>query len=366
MLVDARGHVGVYVVVRRLLPPSARPLRRPSRSRTGAQSHARIGRRRPDSSPSVRAPHPRRRANRSAVCGADRTSARAPSYLDLSDSGWHILLWLIDRSRARFCRPAGLWWTRVRTRGDSGGSGAVVAGPGRPRPRPSDRRPVSVRPCRWLPAVRCADVRSRSLADKDALPGADGCAPSEAHGRLLSDTDGGLQPVAEGGLRSEPDNDSESDRDAVDGGGAVVDALVECGRLVAHHQARLLAAMVAVADRAVGVGFDADEVAFALHIPRMLAQREVVLARDLIRRLPAVFASLEAGRIDLARARVFSDLLADVDDALGAFAGGRVPAAGGGGRRRSCGDGCSGRSWPPTPTRPGNATNDPSPNGASS
>jgi hypothetical protein len=93
--------------------------------------------------------------------------------------------------------------------------------------------------------------------------------------------------------------------------------LVGWGRVVARAEARLLAAMVTVADRSVGVGFDADEVAFALNMPRMLAQREVVLARDLMRRLPAVFASLESGRIDLARARVFSDLLSAVgDDAL--------------------------------------------------
>jgi Domain of unknown function (DUF222) len=110
-----------------------------------------------------------------------------------------------------------------------------------------------------------------------------------------------------------PDS-SGVDSDAGLLGGAAVDALVDCGRVVARAEARLLAAMVAVADRSVGIGFDADEVAFALNMPRMLAQREVVLARDLVRRLPAVFASLESGRIDLARARVFSDLLSDVDD----------------------------------------------------
>jgi Domain of unknown function (DUF222) len=95
---------------------------------------------------------------------------------------------------------------------------------------------------------------------------------------------------------------------------AVVDVLIGYGRLVAHVQARLLAAMVAVADRSVGVGFDGDEVAFALHLPRAVAQREVAFGQDLIHRLPAVFAALQAGRIDLARTRVFSDLLAAVDD----------------------------------------------------
>jgi hypothetical protein len=130
--------------------------------------------------------------------------------------------------------------------------------------------------------------------------------------------DGGA--IADGGRRSATDGDAGSSDGAVDYGGAAVDALVECGRLAAQAQARLLAAMVAVADRTVGVGvgvrsgFDADEVAFALHLPRMIAQREVVLGRDLIRRLPAVFGALSSGVIDLARARVFSDLLATVDD----------------------------------------------------
>jgi Domain of unknown function (DUF222) len=106
---------------------------------------------------------------------------------------------------------------------------------------------------------------------------------------------------------------SEADDPTPVGGDVLVDVLVGWGRLVAHTQARLLAAMAAVADRSVA-GFDADEVAFALHLPRMVAQREVALGRDLVHRLPAVFAALAAGRIDLTRARVFSDLLSAVDD----------------------------------------------------
>jgi Domain of unknown function (DUF222) len=128
-----------------------------------------------------------------------------------------------------------------------------------------------------------------------------------------------VDPVGLEGIPAGPDLTAALESITSSGvdGGAVVDVLVGWGRVVAHAQARLLAAMVTVADRSVGIGFDADEVAFALNMPRMLAQREVVLARDLVRRLPAVFASLETGRIDLARARVFSDLLADVgDDAL--------------------------------------------------
>jgi Domain of unknown function (DUF222)/HNH endonuclease len=97
-------------------------------------------------------------------------------------------------------------------------------------------------------------------------------------------------------------------------GAARVDAMCAVAREVARQQALLLETMAAVADTSVGVGFDADEVAFALHLPRTVAQREVALARDLVGRLPAVFAALADGRICLARARVFSDVLIPVTD----------------------------------------------------
>lgn len=97
-------------------------------------------------------------------------------------------------------------------------------------------------------------------------------------------------------------------------GDARVDAMCAVAREVARQQALLLEAMAAVADTSIGIGFDADEVAFALHLPRTVAQREVSLARDLLGRLPAVFAALAEGRICLARARVFSDVLIPVTD----------------------------------------------------
>jgi hypothetical protein len=97
-------------------------------------------------------------------------------------------------------------------------------------------------------------------------------------------------------------------------GDARVDAMCVVARQVARQQALLLEAMAAVAATSTGIGFDADEVAFALHLPRTVAQREVVLARDLLGRLPAVFAALSEGRICLARARVFSDVLIPVAD----------------------------------------------------
>lgn len=103
------------------------------------------------------------------------------------------------------------------------------------------------------------------------------------------------------------------DLSAVDRG-VRVDALVAWGRLVAHVQAGLMAAMTAVAGGSVGVGFDSDEVAFALCLSRLDAGEKVGLARDLINRLPAVYASFAAGRIDLGRAKVFSIVLARLDD----------------------------------------------------
>ena len=57
----------------------------------------------------------------------------------------------------------------------------------------------------------------------------------------------------------------------------------------------MLAAMVAVAGPSTRSGFDADVVAFALHLPRRVAEREVSLAGDLVMRLPSVFAALSAG-----------------------------------------------------------------------
>jgi hypothetical protein len=97
-------------------------------------------------------------------------------------------------------------------------------------------------------------------------------------------------------------------------GGAQVDVLCAWARLSAYVEAQLLTEMVAAADRSVGVGFDSDDVAFALKLPRMVAARQVALGRDLVRRLPDVHAALAEGQIDLARARVFAEQLAPVTD----------------------------------------------------
>ncbi|NUT08077.1 MAG: DUF222 domain-containing protein [Hamadaea sp.] len=97
-------------------------------------------------------------------------------------------------------------------------------------------------------------------------------------------------------------------------GGSRLDALCAIARVVAGDQARLLEAMASVAATSTGIGFDADEVAFALCLPRVTAQNQVALALDLTRRLPQVLAALRAGRVCLARARVFSDVLTPACD----------------------------------------------------
>jgi hypothetical protein len=91
--------------------------------------------------------------------------------------------------------------------------------------------------------------------------------------------------------------------------------LQACARAVAVASARLLAAIVAVADRAKS-GFDADEIAFALAWTQSAARSQVELGRYLMRTLPGVFAALDSGDIDLRRAWVFSDVLGAVDDAI--------------------------------------------------
>jgi hypothetical protein len=92
-----------------------------------------------------------------------------------------------------------------------------------------------------------------------------------------------------------------------------IDALRACARQVSIASAQLLAAIVAVADRAKP-GFDADEVAFALAWTQTYARSQVAFGRYLTRTLPAVFAALAAGELDLRRAWVFADALAVVDD----------------------------------------------------
>jgi len=74
--------------------------------------------------------------------------------------------------------------------------------------------------------------------------------------------------------------------------------------------------MAAVAERSIGIGFDSDEVAFALHLTRHGAQTRVALAQDLLGRLPAVWAALDRGQLCPARARTFCDILTPAPDDL--------------------------------------------------
>ena len=60
--------------------------------------------------------------------------------------------------------------------------------------------------------------------------------------------------------------------------------------------------------------FSGDQVAMSLVMSRAYAQGQVFLAKDLMERLPVVFAALREGRIDRVRAEVFSDALAQLDD----------------------------------------------------
>ena len=97
-------------------------------------------------------------------------------------------------------------------------------------------------------------------------------------------------------------------------------------RQVAFEQAGLLADMLECAyspydaaedslERVRDLGeFSADQVAFTLVWSRSGAEGHVLLAQDLIERLPVVYAALAAGRIDLCRARAFSEALSCLDD----------------------------------------------------
>ncbi len=96
-----------------------------------------------------------------------------------------------------------------------------------------------------------------------------------------------------------------------------VGVLRACARQVSIASAQLLAAIVTVADSAKP-GFDVDEIAFTLAWTQSYARSQVALGRYLTRTLPAVFAALSSGDLDLRRAWVFADVLAVVDDQIAA------------------------------------------------
>ncbi len=53
--------------------------------------------------------------------------------------------------------------------------------------------------------------------------------------------------------------------------------------------------------------FSADEMRAALMLTRRAADTQFWLAYDLVKRLPAVHASMDAGVLDESRVRIFSD-----------------------------------------------------------
>src|SRR5262245_12092833 len=96
-------------------------------------------------------------------------------------------------------------------------------------------------------------------------------------------------------------------------------------RQVAHEQARLMAAMVEVARCGVGPDdrlprmdapdeFSADEIRGALAWTRAAANSQLLLAWDLISRVPAVFAELDQGGIDVPKAKVLSEWTSGLTD----------------------------------------------------
>src|SRR5215467_10744929 len=92
--------------------------------------------------------------------------------------------------------------------------------------------------------------------------------------------------------------------------------VLECrGRDAAIADAALLDAVVAVADRGP-VGFDADEVAFTLAWTQTTARHQVEFGRYLQQVVKPVWAAMCTGDLDIARARVFHDVLAVIDDSL--------------------------------------------------
>src|SRR5918999_2836269 len=89
-------------------------------------------------------------------------------------------------------------------------------------------------------------------------------------------------------------------------------------RQASHEQAQLMAAMVEVALCGIGPDdalprmdapdeFAADEIRGALSWTRSAANAQLDLAWDLIHRLGPVYAGLDAGSIDVPKARVFSE-----------------------------------------------------------
>jgi hypothetical protein len=104
-----------------------------------------------------------------------------------------------------------------------------------------------------------------------------------------------------------------------------VEAMRAHARQVCHEQARFMAAMVEVGLCGIGPDdrlprrerpdeFAADEIRAALAWTRSAATTQLMLAWDVIGRLPDVWAALDRGRIDVPKARVLSDWTTGLTD----------------------------------------------------
>jgi len=108
--------------------------------------------------------------------------------------------------------------------------------------------------------------------------------------------------------------------------GEVFEVLAAQARMVAHYQAQLLSSLyeggrvtyvpgAGPLDRKVDLDrFSADEASFTLRWSVQTTASYQFLAERLIRRLPAVYAALVAGRIDLPKAWAFHSALVQVND----------------------------------------------------
>src|SRR5262245_12179236 len=118
-----------------------------------------------------------------------------------------------------------------------------------------------------------------------------------------------------------------ADRSRLGGSDAITLAQARA-RQIAHEQAELLADLVEVArtDWHTPAGvyarmpdadeYSVDQVAWALTWSAPAAKAQLALATDLVHRLPAVYAALLAGEIDIFRARVFHEALDGVEDGI--------------------------------------------------
>jgi len=96
--------------------------------------------------------------------------------------------------------------------------------------------------------------------------------------------------------------------------GSVVKEIEECERVIAAAQARQLRALARFAELHPGVGgrtvdeFAADEIAPLLRISRNTAMARLDLAVEVSTRLPGTLAALDAGSIDLYKARIIAEV----------------------------------------------------------